>query len=86
MKCSFVGGKYMHFMTTNSCEYRSHWWVVVVVQAPQSSPYPPRSLSLKFCAQGQFLLGPCYDTSLSLGQGQPFDIASTLSQGLPSNP
>jgi hypothetical protein len=27
---------------------RSDWWVAVVVQPPQSSPYPPRSLSLNF--------------------------------------
>jgi hypothetical protein len=32
--------------------------VAVVVQSPQSLPYPPRSFSLKFCAQGQFLIGP----------------------------
>jgi hypothetical protein len=67
-------------------EFPSHWWVPVVVQSPQSSPYPPRPLSLIFYAQGQFLLRPWSDTSPSLGQGQPFDTLSTLYPGLPRNP
>ena len=69
-----------------SYESPSHWWVVVDVQSPQSLPYPPRSLSLKFYAQGQFILGPWIETSPSLGQGRPFDTASALYPGLPSNP
>jgi hypothetical protein len=39
-----------------SCESSSHWWAMVVVQLPQSSPYPPQSPSLILYAQGQFIL------------------------------
>ena len=66
-------------------EFPSHWWAAKVVQSPQSSPYPPRSLSLKFYAEGQFLLRPWNDTSPSWGQGWPFDTALVRYQSFPSN-
>jgi hypothetical protein len=38
-----------------SCESPSHWWAALVIQLPQSLPYPPRSPSLIFYTQEQFL-------------------------------